>query len=248
MSEKEILPFPKQQRLRVPTGWEVGRNKFYDLEPKDGDLLYEDVRNGWSLFEQDLLSCFLGKLNIFLDMGWFPYYNPSGRYVLSLIENEDWLNRQTICETRSKTEIVEAVEQTMLRISRNNGDYDVEVKSVILQPLRLNTARWMVVKNELFEQLEPSGEMRIEGLPNDDGWQLMTENLLHLHWETKAKNQIQLGWFPAHDKSGAFRVLATNEKYFEPPLVDYSTRDKAEAIEIVEHLIKEIHLLKPLKK
>ena len=248
MSE-EAVSFPDYQRLRVPTNWTVVRNKFFDVEPEHGDLPYDDELKRWTLFEQELLFCAYEKQNLFLTMGWYPDYNPNGKYILFLDTDNDWRNTQTIYETRSRAEIVEAVEQTMLRFSRENGDHGIKGKNVSLQPLRFSSGGgWKIVKNEFFEQLEPSGQTRIEGLPNEDGWQLMTEDLLHLEWFRDVKVQIRLGWFPAHDPSGAFRILATTDKYFDPPLVNYSTRDKTEAIEIVEHLTKEIHHAKPIKK
>lgn len=240
----EILPFPKRRKLRVPTGWEIDKNNFYDLEPEE-ELLVEGNanNNGWSLFEEELLYCRYEKQNLILDMGWFPNYEHDGKFILSLIKDKNWRDQQIISQTQSLAEITQAINNTLLRVSLENGDFNIEDDGVMLQELRVDHG-WKFINNEFFD-LDLGSETKLGDLSNRNVWQLFHDNMLHLEWFNDIKKQIRVGWFPAHDPGGRFNIIATTAEYFEPPLVDFSTRDKTEVIEIVEHLMKEIHKAKP---
>lgn len=55
------------QPLRIPSGWLVSYNKFYQVEP--GDELGEDA---WMWFSQDLLQLVNQRWGRLLDLGWYP--------------------------------------------------------------------------------------------------------------------------------------------------------------------------------
>lgn len=216
----EILPFPKRQKLRVPAGWEIDKNNFYDLEPKE-ELLVEGNanNNGWSLFEEELLYFKYEKQNLILDMGWFPNYEHDGKFILRLIKDKDWQNRKIICETRSLSEITKAINDQMLNASKKNGYVANESQELKLQELRPYHG-WKFIKNQFFD-LNPSSEIKVKGFQNEDYWQFFHEDMLHLEWFDDAKIQIRLGWFPAHDPNGNFVSKIINENYSQKALVTY---------------------------
>ena len=53
--------------------------------------LCKPIENQYDLLTEDLLQVTFcnGKL---LDLGWYPEFNPEGRFILMLIENENWDN------------------------------------------------------------------------------------------------------------------------------------------------------------
>lgn len=105
------------QPLRVPTGWIVSWNQFYDVEP-DADLLIEGLPDGdiWELFLQDLLQLKYPSSNLILDLSWIPEADPNGSYHLKLIANEDWEFPIATFQSRSKVEVVSKIDSLLLMI------------------------------------------------------------------------------------------------------------------------------------
>jgi hypothetical protein len=79
------------QSLKIPTGWTVTWNQFYDIEP-NSNIYLDGLPDGdvWELFLQDLLQLKHFNKNIILDLGWTPEANPEGSYLLQVIADEDW--------------------------------------------------------------------------------------------------------------------------------------------------------------
>ena len=97
----------KLQALRIPTGWVVSQNKFYEIEPIEVDpndtLLWLD-------FTQDILQIQHKHESIIIDLGWYPDMDPKGNFRLVLIKNLDWQNPIETFETRSAEEVKNKIE------------------------------------------------------------------------------------------------------------------------------------------
>ena len=106
------------QALRIPTGWTVIWNQFYEVEP-DADIEIAGLPDGdvWELFLQDLLQLQNGNRKLLLDLGWVPEANPQGRYKLTLVENEDWIHPVATYESRDKDDIVEQIDLWLIKIA-----------------------------------------------------------------------------------------------------------------------------------
>jgi hypothetical protein len=138
------------QTLRVPAGWKICKNIFYDVQP-DPELKIEGMTNDevWFLFEQELLFAEFENPRWILDMGWTPDCDPSGEFHLRLVKEDYRTNEPiAICKTKDKNEIVEAINQTMARISRGNEDNIVNEPP--LMPLKIHS-NWKVVHNEFYD-------------------------------------------------------------------------------------------------
>lgn len=103
------------QPLRIPTGWTVDWNQFYDVEP-GAELLIKGLPNAdvWQFFLQDLLQLKHFNYNLILDLSWIPEADPNGNYQLVLITNQDWENPLATFHSRSKDEIVKKINALLL--------------------------------------------------------------------------------------------------------------------------------------
>ena len=91
--------------LRIPTGWWVAKNDFYDLSPEvlDGNLSPAGV------FVQDILSIerwrggtpVSPEQDFVLDLGWYPDGDPEGRYRLVLLR-KNWDHVLQTFESRDR--------------------------------------------------------------------------------------------------------------------------------------------------
>jgi hypothetical protein len=71
------------QPLRIPTGWQISWNRFYEIDPPE--IMTADYRD---YFDEDMFfamyySLEMGK-RIGLDLGW-GYKNEGGSYILSVV-------------------------------------------------------------------------------------------------------------------------------------------------------------------
>ncbi|MBO1063104.1 MAG: hypothetical protein HEQ14_19905 [Aphanizomenon flos-aquae CP01] len=106
------------QSLKIPTGWTVTWNQFYDIEP-NSNMYCDGLPDGdvWELFLQDLLQLKQINKNIILDLGWIPEANPEGSYHLQIIANEDWSTPILVYESKNKSEVVEKINDLLLKIA-----------------------------------------------------------------------------------------------------------------------------------
>ncbi|OAS21567.1 hypothetical protein [Paenibacillus oryzisoli] len=105
--------------LCVPTGWKVRFNEFTDID--SDSFVDENHEHVWE-FKQDLLQ-FVYEENRTLDLGWYPEFNPEGKYKLVLIDsmNEiqpDWENPTYVFESRKSKEIIEKIEFVLNEVSK----------------------------------------------------------------------------------------------------------------------------------
>jgi len=92
--------------LRIPPGWAVCYNRFYDVDPVLND---EGEIENWGCFTQDLLQLARMEVNdagwclketaILIDLGWYPDGEAEGEYALKAVINPGW---RTLLDFRSK--------------------------------------------------------------------------------------------------------------------------------------------------
>ena len=74
--------------LRIPAGWLVTRNHFIHVSPND-------VRESQDYldypFVEDALQFTNARLQLTLDLGWYPGGEPSGQYRLLLVKHNELL-------------------------------------------------------------------------------------------------------------------------------------------------------------
>ncbi|EPY06219.1 hypothetical protein PAALTS15_15906 [Paenibacillus alvei TS-15] len=86
-------------QLKVPAGYAVTYNKFYDIDPilsEGNDYLIEN----WGFFTEDLLQIVKLKINngkwyipenedaLLFDLGWYPDSDINGHYHLQLVDGK----------------------------------------------------------------------------------------------------------------------------------------------------------------
>lgn len=100
-----------------------------------------------------------------------------------------------------------------------------------LQPLRV-PAGWNVVFNKFLE-------VDIENWSSDDvNWINFTEDITYFRRENRKYNiGIDLGWYPDTDPQGAFHIKIILNENWEKPAMEYVTRIRKEAVEIIEDLL-----------
>ena len=100
-----------------------------------------------------------------------------------------------------------------------------------LQPLRI-PAGWEVVLNKFLE-------IDVEDCPiGNENWMDFTEDIAYLRRKNKKYNVgIDLGWYPDTDPNGAFHVKVIIDENWEKPIMDYVTRDRKEAVKVIEDLL-----------
>lgn len=105
----------KLRKLGIPAGWEMVLNKFLDIditkcEPND---------KIWLEFTQDIL--YIRKknkrVNIVIDLGWYPENEPTGVFRLCVIMDSDWFNPKETFISRNHQEIAEKIEEFLIKYS-----------------------------------------------------------------------------------------------------------------------------------
>ncbi|WP_143288153.1 hypothetical protein [Calothrix rhizosoleniae] len=111
--------------LRIPTGWKVTHNRFYEFDPHQNPTLegvYQD--NPWLVFVENLLQLQHTPYPFLIDLGWYPEADPKGNFRLSLIKNQDWNQPLRIYESKSGSAIVEKIEDWLREIGLKFGNVD----------------------------------------------------------------------------------------------------------------------------
>ncbi|RCW40297.1 hypothetical protein [Paenibacillus prosopidis] len=102
--------------LRIPPGWMVNFNQFTEANPdafKNDDYEYK-----WE-FNEDILQFDHIKNNRTVDLGWYPEFNPKGKYKIVLINSSDpdWQNPIYKFLSRDINEIIEKIEYVLEEVS-----------------------------------------------------------------------------------------------------------------------------------
>ncbi|MGC4018598.1 MAG: hypothetical protein QM793_04785 [Muricomes sp.] len=88
-----------------------------NIDFKSGEILYDEFHVDFSKtfseqldsLTEDLLQVKYGK-GYLLDMGWYPEYEPDGRFVVQLIKSENWDEPEYRWNCRSQEELKEILE------------------------------------------------------------------------------------------------------------------------------------------
>jgi len=102
------------QPLRIPQGWEVKYNSFFETEPKFKYL--DDTSED---FCEDMLVLANASVGVLIDLGWYPESEPKGKFGLVAITihadgdqmSASWLKPLRELRTRSKRKVVAAIEE-----------------------------------------------------------------------------------------------------------------------------------------
>lgn len=118
-------------QLRIPTGYAVTYNKFYDVDPisqADSDFI-----ENWECFTEDLLQIVkIGIKNgawyvpdrekrLLFDLGWYPDSSIDGQYTLEVVDGE-WNVFKSI-STKDRKVIKEKLEEWL-------EEYGCEIKKL----------------------------------------------------------------------------------------------------------------------
>lgn len=109
------LSEPLLQPLRIPTGWHVAYNQFFDVDP---DLSVEAYSGVWWDFKEDMLQLTHSHYRVLVDLGWYPEHQPEGSFKLVLIQLTDdkedmpeaWSHPIATYRSQSRQTIVATIE------------------------------------------------------------------------------------------------------------------------------------------
>ncbi|CAH8713345.1 hypothetical protein M5W83_26685 [Paenibacillus thiaminolyticus] len=99
--------------MRIPTGWSVNKNNFWEIDPCNLDP-DDDI---WFMFTDSLLQLHHQKKSITLDMGWRPDFLPEGNFLVVILINEDWDKPIERFESNNYIEVIEFIETKLLEIT-----------------------------------------------------------------------------------------------------------------------------------
>lgn len=109
--------------LRIPRGWTVNFNEFYEVSPED--FINNDYENRWE-FKQGIYQAVQPDRRRILDLGWYPEFSCDGEYSLMLVEQFDegqdvevdpWMNPILRIDSRDIKVIIEQIEIVMKEVS-----------------------------------------------------------------------------------------------------------------------------------
>ena len=113
----------------------------------------------------------------------------------------------------------------------------IRLRDIPFQPLQI-TRGWFVGYNE-FKNIEPYSDIKVEGLPDDDVWELFLQDLLQL--EHKAYGIIiDLGWTPEADPNGSYELTVIKNKDWDNPLFHYESKNKDDIVEKINHWLRRV--------
>ena len=110
----KLIPDPSLQPLRIPTGWTVGWNTFFDIDPKF--RTYDQT--SWH-FTEDMLQIESRRLGVLVDLGWRPEFRARGSFRLVATRffedpeygwTGDWDRPLRSLTTRSRRKVVATIE------------------------------------------------------------------------------------------------------------------------------------------
>ena len=113
----------------------------------------------------------------------------------------------------------------------------VRLRDIPFQPLQITTG-WTVAYNE-FKNVEPYSDIKVEGLPDDDVWELFLQDLLHLEHKFYGI-AIDLGWTPEADPNGSYELTVIKNKDWNNPLFHYESKNKDDIVEKINHWLRRV--------
>jgi hypothetical protein len=115
ISDSELEP------LKIPSGWKVVINKFYNIDPEtlhELNLSAEDTT--WMFFDNTLLLLEHTTRELVLDMGWYPMWEPDGNYGLVVFKLKNSEQKFLEKSSKSKKEIVDLINKVLATLSCND--------------------------------------------------------------------------------------------------------------------------------
>ncbi|WP_424769421.1 hypothetical protein [Paenibacillus sp. sgz302251] len=117
--------------LRIPAGFAMYFNKFFDVEPEP-DLDTEDFLKNWDYFTEDILHIIKldysngqmcipteGEESIIIDLGWYPDSSPEGEYALQIVKDNGYWDVLKEKRTKNRFDIKETLEEWLELLSSN---------------------------------------------------------------------------------------------------------------------------------
>ena len=97
---------PLFQPLRIPTGWNVSWNTFFEIDARFRS--WDDT--SWH-FDEDMLQLVNRHRGVIVDLGWHPSYRSTGHFRLVAVPvGGDWDQPLRTLQTRSRRKVVTAIE------------------------------------------------------------------------------------------------------------------------------------------
>src|SRR5262245_44627611 len=116
-SDSEHLSPHQLTSLRIPTGWRIVTNSFYEIDPvvEDGVLEHADEFSSGMLYME---RCVPGQeeKRFLLDLSWIPYRNPEGKYRVT-VALDDFEHELKVFESRSRAEVQQKIEEYLSLIA-----------------------------------------------------------------------------------------------------------------------------------
>lgn len=85
--------------------WRGGEVVYWDMDSFDATKPPEEQLD---TLKEDLVQVRFGT-NTLLDIGWYPEFSPEGRFVVTVIRNEDWDQPVSQAESRTLGELIAAI-------------------------------------------------------------------------------------------------------------------------------------------
>lgn len=130
----------EHQALRVTAGWKILWNTFYEIDPSEKTM--------HELAGSSLLVMHNEDLNRFIDLCWRPEFDLNGRFILLVLNTHeifhaknntiefvvDWDNPHLEIESKSRTDIVDRLEQLLVQLTPHNDCRILKNRGVLDQP------------------------------------------------------------------------------------------------------------------
>lgn len=113
----------------------------------------------------------------------------------------------------------------------------LNINDIPLQALRI-TEGWTINHNRFYD-LRPEGDLKIEGVTNNDGWLLFDQDLLQIEHKKKGV-VLDLGWYPDEDPNGKFRVVLVGDGDWSNLLIKHETNNKDEVVKVINDVVYKV--------
>jgi hypothetical protein len=113
----------------------------------------------------------------------------------------------------------------------------IKMDDLQLQALQVPNG-WRVQWNQFFD-IEPGAAVEIEGLPENDPWELFPQDLLQLKYDN-GNLIIDLGWLPEADPDGQYILTLVEDENWTQPTSVYESKTKEEIVKHINLLMKKI--------
>ncbi|MDH7447576.1 hypothetical protein [Aquimarina sp. 2201CG14-23] len=116
----------KLQALRIPSGWKVNWNMFYEQDINEENRLYE-------FSSSTLLSITNTQINRCIELIWYPKGDLNGKYILEVFNLVGRYN------TKKKTveKVPETLESVLTFESKNRQEIVNKIEAITLKPHKL---------------------------------------------------------------------------------------------------------------